>query len=119
VPRITRRDFLNGVALAIVAGATPAQLLARTAAVGSYPPGQAGLRGSHPGSFEVAHALRDGARFDLTHLPLSETCDVVIVGAGLSGLAAAWYWRQRQPRARRTRQRDSDRIRITDCFGRI
>jgi len=100
VPRITRRDFLNGVALAIVAGATPAQLLARTAAVGSYPPGQAGLRGSHPGSFEVAHALRDGARFDLTHLPLSETCDVVIVGAGLSGLAAAWYWRHRQPRAR-------------------
>jgi spermidine dehydrogenase len=100
VPRITRRDFLNGVALAIVAGATPAQLLARPAAVGSYPPGQAGLRGSHPGSFEVAHALRDGARFDLTHLPLSETYDVVIVGAGLSGLAAAWYWRQRQPRAR-------------------
>ncbi len=99
MPRITRRDFLNGVALAIVAGAAPAQLLARTAPVGPYPPGQAGLRGSHPGSFEVAHALRDGAHFDLTRVPLSETHDVVIVGAGLSGLAAAWYWRQRQPRA--------------------
>ncbi len=73
MPRITRRDFLNGVALAIVAGATPAQLLARAAPVQSYPPGQSGLRGSHPGSFEVAHALRDGARFDLTHVPLSET----------------------------------------------
>ena len=98
--RVSRRDFLNGVALAIVAGGTPARLLARTAPVRPYPPGQAGLRGSHPGSFEVAHALRDGARFDLTRVPLHESHDVVIVGAGLSGLAAAWYWRQRQPRAR-------------------
>ena len=100
MPRVTRRDFLNGVALAIAAGAAPAQLLARTAPVGPYPPGQTGLRGSHPGSYEVAHALRDGARFDLTRVPLSETHDVVIVGAGLSGLAAAWYWRRRQPSAR-------------------
>jgi spermidine dehydrogenase len=100
VPRVTRRDFLNGVALAIAAGAAPAQLLARTAPAGPYPPSQTGSRGSHPGSFEVAHALRDGARFDLGRVPLSETHDVVIVGAGLSGLAAAWYWRQRQPRAR-------------------
>lgn len=100
MPRVTRRDFLNGVALAIAAGAAPAQLLARTALLGPYPPSQTGSRGSHPGSFEVAHALRDGARFDLGRVPLSETHDVVIVGAGLSGLAAAWYWRQRQPRAR-------------------
>src|SRR5207248_11206176 len=100
VPGITRRDFLNGVALGVVAGATPAQLFARTTPTRPYPPGQTGLRGSHPGSFEVAHALRDGARFDLGRVPLSETHDVVIVGAGLSGLAAAWYWRQRQPRAR-------------------
>lgn len=98
--RITRRDFLNGLALAIAAGASPAQLFARTATAHPYPPGEQGLRGGHAGSFEVAHALRDGARFDLTRVPLSETHDIVIVGAGLSGLAAAWYWRQRQPRAR-------------------
>jgi spermidine dehydrogenase len=100
VLRITRRDFLNGVALAIVAGASPAQLFARSAAPKPYLPGQHGLRGSHPGSFEVAHALRDGARFDLAAVPATETHDVVIVGAGLSGLSAALFWRQRQPRAR-------------------
>jgi spermidine dehydrogenase len=100
VRRITRRDFLNGMALAVVAGASPAQLLARTPPDVPYPPAHAGLRGSHPGSFEVAHALRDGGRFDLARAPLAETCDVVIVGAGLSGLAAAWFWRQRRPRAR-------------------
>jgi spermidine dehydrogenase len=100
VPRLTRRDFLNGVALAIVAGASPAQLFARSAAPKPYPPGQLGLRGSHPGSFEVAHALRDGARFDLAAVPATEIHDVVIVGAGLSGLSAALFWRQRQPRAR-------------------
>ena len=98
--RITRRDFLNGMALAVVAGASPAQLFARTGQPAPYPPAQPGLRGSHPGSFEVAHALRDGGRFDLGRATLSETCDVVIVGAGLSGLAAAWFWRQRRPRAR-------------------
>ena len=100
MPRITRRDFLNGVALAVVAGASPAQLFARTGTATPYPPGHVGLRGSHPGSFEVAHALRDGARFDVARIPASETHDVVIVGTGLSGLAAALFWRQRQPHAR-------------------
>ncbi|HZI82807.1 MAG TPA: FAD/NAD(P)-binding protein [Casimicrobiaceae bacterium] len=100
VPRITRRDFLNGVALAVVAGASPVELFARARAPTPYPPGQLGLRGSDPASYEVAHALRDGARFDLARVPVSETHDVVIVGAGLSGLSAALFWRQRKPRAR-------------------
>ena len=74
---ITRRDFLNGVNIAVTGSllATPlAQALAALDDAGSefsaqmmagyYPPTRDGLRGSHPGSFEVAHLMRDGARFD-------------------------------------------------------
>ena len=53
------------------------------------------LRGSHPGSFEAAHALaRDGAAFPAPR-DLDEEYDLVVVGAGISGLAAAHYYRKR------------------------
>ncbi|MBE1237126.1 FAD-dependent oxidoreductase [Phaeovibrio sulfidiphilus] len=96
---ITRRDFLNGVALAIVAGAAPVTLLRARAETAAgpvyYPPALTGLRGSHPGSFESAHALaRAGKEFNAASLPVEETYDLVIVGAGISGLAAAWFYRQ-------------------------
>jgi spermidine dehydrogenase len=57
------------------------------------------LRGSHPGSFEVAHELRDGRRLDVAGAPLVDDVDLVVVGAGISGLAAAWFYRQRRPDA--------------------
>ena len=54
-----------------------------------------GLRGSHPGAFEIAHALaREGATFP-DPVDLDEHYDLVVVGAGISGLAAAHYYRQR------------------------
>jgi spermidine dehydrogenase len=96
---VTRRDFLNGMALAVVAGLAPTEVLALAAAQ-RYPPGEKGFRGSNPGSFDVAHAIRDGKRYDLDRVKVGETVDLVVVGAGLSGLAAAWYWRQRRPKAR-------------------
>ena len=53
-----------------------------------YPHGLTGLRGSHDGSFEVAHLLgREGARFKLPET-VEEEYDLVVVGAGISGLAA-------------------------------
>jgi spermidine dehydrogenase len=55
------------------------------------------MRGSHPGSFEVGHAIRDGRRFDIDDLPVEETVDLAVVGAGISGLAAAWFYRRRRP----------------------
>ena len=58
-----------------------------------YPPGLVGWRGSHPGSFEVAHEIRDGRRFDVGDVPVTEHADVVVVGAGMGGLAAAWFYR--------------------------
>jgi spermidine dehydrogenase len=90
---ISRRDFLNGVALTVAAGLTPAAQIAAEPA--RYPPALTGLRGQHPGSFEIAHAqARDGTRFDLDGLPVEERYDLVVVGAGISGLAAAFFYRR-------------------------
>ena len=100
---ITRRDFMNGIAIA-VAGAAGVDWARAHAADASppqvYPPGLDGLRGSHTGSFETAHRLRDGSPFDLSRAALAERYDLVVVGAGISGLAAAHFYRQRRSNAR-------------------
>ena len=95
---ITRRDFLNGVALA-VGGTLSASSRAQSAA-DRYPPALGGMRGSTDASYGAAHALRDGRRFDISHLPSEGDVDVLVVGAGISGLAAAYFARQRDARAR-------------------
>lgn len=99
---LTRRDFLNGAALAIVGSATPAELLAQAAATGAYPPGLTGLRGQTDAAFAAAHSMAmDGRRFRVGGLPVEERYDLVVVGAGISGLAAAWFYRRKHgPKAR-------------------
>jgi spermidine dehydrogenase len=90
--RISRRDFLNGVALTIASGLTPAQQVAADPT--RYPPGLTGLRGQHPGSFEVMHEVaRAGRRWRFDDLAIEETYDLVVVGGGISGLSAAWFYR--------------------------
>jgi spermidine dehydrogenase len=98
--KINRRDFLGGTALAIAAGLTPlAQLRAEPDRY--YPPSLTGLRGSHPGSFEVAHQVgREGKSFDISGLPIEQSFDLVVVGGGISGLAAAWFYREAHASAR-------------------
>src|ERR1700745_3891298 len=93
MPSITRRDFLGGTALAIGVGLTPADQIA--AAPTRYPPALTGMRGQHPGSFEVPPAFaREGRRFGIDDAPSEETYDLVVVGGGISGLAAAWFFRR-------------------------
>ena len=112
---ITRRDFLNGASVAVgTAGAIGSMGLGSTAAhaaapaalhpqgpgpFGSdeyYPPKLTGMRGSHPGSFEVAHEMRYGKTWDQAE-DTGELYDLIIVGGGLSGLAAAYYFRKALP----------------------
>jgi spermidine dehydrogenase len=91
---ISRRDFLSGTALVIAGGLSPLAQL-RAGPVRYYPPALTGLRGSHPGSFEVAHqAGREGRSFDVSGLAVEENFDLVVVGGGISGLAAAWFYRE-------------------------
>jgi len=104
---ITRRDFLNGVSVA-AAGALAlprwgmAQDFAPEQSPDYYPPERTGMRGDHPGSFEVAHQLRDTKRVDLTAVAhTNETYDLVVVGGGLSGLSAAYFFLKNAGRSAR------------------
>ena len=102
---ITRRDFIDGIAVSAAASPRPAALLAAVGAEGvgtapqdrpGYnPPALTGMRGSHPGSFEAAHALRDGAfpKSGATPIETGEQYDLIVVGGGISGLAAAYFYR--------------------------
>lgn len=101
--RITRRDFLNGVALVVGGSLVPPSLLDAFQGAtdlekspGYYPPGLTGMRGSHPGSFEVAHSLRDGVFWERAGTPehTGERYDLVVVGGGISGLSAAYFFRK-------------------------
>ena len=96
---ITRRDFLNGVAIGTgTAMLAPAELFAQAPPGGPsdyYPPILTGVRGNHAGSFEVMHALAWGGQKPAKHRKLDEHYDIVIVGAGVSGLAAARFYQKR------------------------
>jgi len=98
---ITRRDFVNGTAVALgalgasgMAGRAAAQILPGAGAGETYPPAKTGMRGSHDGSFEFAHLMRDGQLKIEDVADQRETYDLVIVGGGLSGLAAAHFYRK-------------------------
>ncbi len=100
---ISRRNFLNGVALTVGGAMLPPAALAFDEAphaseksLGYYPPALTGMRGNHDGTFTYAHRLRDGDSPESMGKPANtgETYDLVIVGAGISGLAASHFYRK-------------------------
>ena len=100
---IPRRDFLNGAAMAVGSALIPRSLQSGEASdepqnhAGYNPPVSTGLRGSHPGSFEIAHSLRDSTFWKNAPAPrvLAEKYDLIVVGGGISGLAAAHFYREK------------------------
>jgi spermidine dehydrogenase len=107
---LTRRDVLHGVATGLGAALLPLAITGCDQAAsgivapaqdrpGYYPPRLTGLRGSHPGTVEVGHALRDGAPLPAMQAT-GEVYDLIVVGAGISGLTAAQLYRRQRPGAR-------------------
>ncbi|HEX3682108.1 MAG TPA: NAD(P)-binding protein [Bryobacteraceae bacterium] len=101
--RITRRDFLNGVAISAGAlataskvGAAPGDLTNPEDAPDYYPPVLTGMRGDHDDIYKVPHSIRDHAFWQTAGAPsdTGEEYDLVIVGGGISGLAAAHFYRK-------------------------
>jgi spermidine dehydrogenase len=95
--RITRRDFLNGVAVGIGALGLAEFIEAMPDNSGAaYPPALTGMRGSQPGVYDVAHSLRDGVFWETAGTPeeTHEAYDLIVVGGGIGGLSAAYFYRQ-------------------------
>ena len=93
---ISRRDFMNGAAIAIGASLLPACSRGNDSILDLsgpyYPPGETGMRGAHIGSFEAAHSAVQGHNWKFERS--GEDYDLVVVGAGISGLSAAYIYRR-------------------------
>src|SRR3984893_15307240 len=107
---ISRCHFLNGVAAGLsgplVGGGFGRETLLAAAALDEfapekapdyYPPARQGMRGNHDGTFTFAHRLRDGEGADSfgDAANTGESYDLIVVGGGISGLAAAYFFRKR------------------------
>jgi spermidine dehydrogenase len=104
--RVSRRDILHGFGAVAAASFVPGQAFADKVLAmekaGVYPPAFTGMRGNHPGSFNVAHAAAAGGSPDWEQASDADNVfyDLVVVGAGISGLAAAHFYRKSHPDAR-------------------
>ena len=109
---ITRRDFIDGVARIVgtavvtsAAGPAVASLSAVAPEVPSqtagkdYPPLRQGMRGFNAEAMAAGHTVRDG-KAPSTGADTGETYDLVVVGAGMAGLSAAYFYRKQVPNAK-------------------
>jgi spermidine dehydrogenase len=100
--KIPRRDFLNGAAIGITGAfgalngivANPRQAIFADGDSENYPPLRSGLRGQYPLAVEEFDSIHSGkySQFSLTDDDVTEEYDLVIVGAGISGLSAAYFY---------------------------
>ena len=102
---IARRDFLNGFGIAVGgslavnhtkwldAFGLPRSPFSSANANEYYPPALTGMRGTTDAVMEVGHALRDGNTWGAPTAD-AETYDLIVVGGGISGLAAAYFYRK-------------------------
>ncbi len=102
---ITRRDFLNGFGIAVGGSllfpnhewldsfGLPQSPFAPEKSPDYYPPALTGMRGSTNAAMQAGHALRDGEEWG-NATPDSESYDLIVVGGGISGLAAAYFFRK-------------------------
>jgi spermidine dehydrogenase len=103
---ISRRDFLNGVGLVLGGSALSSARSSLSPKEGKefapekdpnyYPPALEGMRGNHDGTYTYAHQLRDGDFWESVGQPerTGERYQLVVVGGGISGLAAAYFYRR-------------------------
>jgi len=106
--RIPRRDFLNGLAVAIAGTAVATRHATAAAPIDTveqqsgaaaqtlYPPARTGLRGNYEAAVREFDAIQKVAyrQFPAIDTDAGDTYDLVIVGGGISGLAAAHFWRR-------------------------
>ena len=108
---ITRRDFMNGVAIGVTGASAAFRSLSAFAAdpepqpqlgaslegedASDYPPLRHGLRGNFPTAVDIFDPIRDGkyVQFPVADADITEEYDLVVVGAGISGLSAAYFYR--------------------------
>ena len=101
--QITRRDFLNGVSIGLAGAAAIgphtalAEAIRSASAISSdyYPPALTGIRGNHDGAFETSHALAWHGEKPSSYQDLNEEYDLIVVGSGISGLAAALFYQKK------------------------
>ena len=98
--KIIRRDFLNGTLLTTGATMVPPSAQGNDSLSlidpEYYPPKLTGLRGSHPGSYEYAHQCAWTGKSEWGAPDVrDEVYDLVIVGAGISGLSAARFYQKK------------------------
>jgi len=103
---ITRRDFLDGAARVSGALALGGSLSLAGCDFGiggedepsaaAYPPDLTGMRGLTDEAMRIPHELRDGTFWEHAGSPrdTGERYDLVVVGAGISGLAAARFFQR-------------------------
>jgi spermidine dehydrogenase len=100
---MNRREFIKNLklfGLGLSFCTTPISLFSNNLAP-YYPPFFRGIRGSHDSAFKYAHQIAFDNRSFKTDIKLDTEYDLIVVGAGISGLSSAFFYLQKiNPKAK-------------------